>query len=230
MKNDHIVLSLGGSILAPEAIDGVFARRFSELIKESTIGVNSKKFVIIVGGGKIARLYHKGLDEAGFATSTDLDQMGIYTTRTNAQFLRLVMSDIADEQLISNPDEIANSNKPVILGGGWKPGASSDYVATRVAVTMGISTVVNLSNISYVYTDDPKNNPKAERISETNWENYLKLIPNEWNPGLNTPFDPIASKHAWEHNLDVVIMDGRNLTNFKDYLDGKEFQGTRIHP
>ncbi|MDD4333294.1 MAG: UMP kinase, partial [Patescibacteria group bacterium] len=48
-----------------------------------------------------------------------------------------------------------------------------------------------------------------------------------WSPGLNMPFDPIASRKAQELNLQVIIA-GKNLKNLKNILEDKKFKGTVI--
>ena len=64
------------------------------------------------------------------------------------------------------------------------------------AKTVGARKIINLSNTDYVYNSDPKINPNAKKIEKISWTEYRKLIPKEWNPGLNSPFDPIASEMA----------------------------------
>jgi uridylate kinase len=54
------------------------------------------------------------------------------------------------------------------------------------------------------------------------------LIPVEWNPGLNSPFDPIASKMAEGEEMEVVIMNGKPIDNLAKYLNGEKFLGTVI--
>ncbi len=57
----------------------------------------------------------------------------------------------------------------------------------------------------------------------------MKLIPTEWNPGLSSPFDPVAARTAKQHNLEVTIINGENIPEIENYLDNKPFAGTRIH-
>ena len=83
-------------------------------------------------------------------------------------------------------------------------------------------------NADYVYDSDPKINPNAKKIEKISWANYRKLIPNEWNPGLNSPFDPIASKMAEETGVQVIIMNGKPIDNFEKCLNGESFLGTVI--
>ena len=97
-----------------------------------------------------------------------------------------------------------------------------------MAVETGAKKVINLSNIDIVYTADPKTNPDAVKIEKTTWAEYRKIIPSEWTSGINAPFDPIASKHAEENGIEVAIMNGKNLKNLADYIEGREFIGTVI--
>ena len=89
---------------------------------------------------------------------------------------------------------------------------------------------MNLSNIDYVYTKDPKKFPDAQKIETIGWEAFRKLIPDRWDPGLNSPFDPVAAKEAEKSGLEVAVINGHNLTELDNYLDGKAFKGTRILP
>jgi len=54
------------------------------------------------------------------------------------------------------------------------------------------------------------------------------MISSDWNPGMNLPFDPIASKEAEELGLEVVFIGGHNLESLNDYISGNSFVGTTI--
>ncbi|MCX6710850.1 MAG: UMP kinase, partial [Candidatus Woesearchaeota archaeon] len=55
MKNETVVISLGGSIIVPEDIDVQFLKRFrNTILKHIRRG---KRFIIIAGGGRTARIY-----------------------------------------------------------------------------------------------------------------------------------------------------------------------------
>ena len=97
-----------------------------------------------------------------------------------------------------------------------------------LAKIYGAATVVNLSNVAQVFDKDPKKNLDAKPFDQISWRQFRDLVGDSWNPGLHTPFDPIASKEAEASNLKVVIMNGKNLENFKSFLEGKEFVGTEI--
>ena len=96
------------------------------------------------------------------------------------------------------------------------------------AKKLGAKKLVNLSNIDYVYTADPKKDPAATKIEKIDWQDFRELIPKEWDPGLSSPFDPVAAKEAQSLHLEVAILNGGNLDEFEKYLDGAAFAGTTI--
>ncbi len=225
--NRTIVISLGGSMIVPEEIDVNFVRTFSALIRSYV--ARGYRFAIITGGGKVCRKYQQSLAELRSTTNIDLDWMGIHVTRLNAQFVRMVLEDIAHPDIILDPTELVQTTAPVIIGAGWKPGWSTDYDAVSFATTINADSVINISNVEYVYTADPKTNPDAIKLTDVSWGEFRKLIPETWESGANVPFDPIASKLADEKNISVVFMSGKNLTNLEQYLQGQKFEGTVIH-
>jgi uridylate kinase len=163
-------------------------------------------------------------------TNDELDWLGIHASRINAQLVRSIFGELADPEIIVDPTLDVEMRTPIRIGAGWKPGWSTDYDAVMVAVTIGAQQVVNLSNIDYAYTADPKVDPNAERIEETTWPEFQKIVGTEWRPGLNAPFDPIAAKLAKEHGLTVIIANGNKMDNVEAIVDGKEFVGTVIRP
>jgi uridylate kinase len=223
---ETIVISLGGSLIVPEDIDTDFLTSFKNLI-ESQIKLG-KKFVIITGGGKVCRKYQKAAQKVKNLNSAELDWLGIYSTRLNAEFLKILFDDLSESKIILDPSLPIRLEKPLIIGGGWKPGWSTDYVAVILGKQLGAKRIINLSNIDYAYNKDPNKFPDAQKIETISWPEYEKLIPPEWNPGLSTPFDPIASKMAENEDMEVVILNGKNISNLEACLGGKDFVGTRI--
>jgi uridylate kinase len=223
---ETIVISLGGSLIIPDEIDVDFLEDFKRLILSHT--EKGKKFVIITGGGKICRRYQDVLKKIEKPSSEDLDWLGIYSTRFNAEFVKILFRDLAEPEIIVDPTLPIKLSKSIIVGGGWKPGWSTDYVAVVLGKQLGAKKVINLSNTDYVYDSDPKTNINAKKIERISWAEYRKLIPAEWNPGLNSPFDPIASKMAEEEGMEVVIMNGKMIDNLAKCLAGENFTGTII--
>ena len=187
-----IIISLGGSLIFPDDIDTDFLNQFKSLILAQV--AEGKKFIIITGGGKICRRYNDALGRITTPTATDLDWLGIATTRLNSELVRLSFGDLAYEKIIMDPDDIPNTDKSILLGGGWRPGNSSDMAAVHAAISIGAKKIINLSNIDYVYDKDPRKYPDAVRIEKISWADFRTLLPSEWDPGLSSPFDPIARR------------------------------------
>ncbi len=226
-KEKMIIISLGGSLIVPSSgIDWKFLKKFRQLILEQI--KKGKKVYLIAGGGDTCRKYNQAAQKVIKITPEDLDWLGIHSSRLNAHLIRTIFHDVAHPEIIKNPTIYMPSKERVIVGGGWKPGWSTDYVATMIAQEYEIKTLINLSNINYAYNKDPKKYKDAKAIKEINWASFRKIVGDKWVPGLNAPFDPIASRKAEQLGLEVIIADGKNLTNLKRILDNRTFKGTII--
>ncbi len=220
-----IVLSLGGSLIAPDDIDIIFLKNF-----KNTIGRFVKKgfkFVIICGGGKIARNLQQGASKLPNITNDDMDWLGIFATRSNAMLVRGIFGSGAEEKIITNPNGISSFKKNIFVAAGWKPGWSTDYDAVLLAKNLNANEVVNMSNVDYVYDKDPNKYKDAKKVEKISWNEFLKLTGGKWKAGLNVPFDPIAAKEAKKSGIRAIIIGG-NLKNFESFLDRKKFKGTVI--
>lgn len=220
------VLSLGGSLIVPDEVDYRFIKKFRNLIiKKVEIG---SRFIIVCGGGGLNRKYNEAGKKVRKLSNDELDWIGIYATRHNAEFIKILFGDLAYGKIATNPHEKLKTDKPIIIGAGYKPGWSSDYDAVYLAKTYGAKKVANLSNIDYAYDKDPGKYKNAAPIKNINWKNFRKIVGNKWKPRMSKPFDPIASREAEKLRIEVAILNGKNLSNLKNYLDGKEFTGTAI--
>lgn len=225
-EKESIIISLGGSMVVPQNPDAEFVVKFKKLILDWTN--KGKKFYIIVGGGKICRIYQESLSRTISASSETLDWMGIYTTNLNAQFLRLSFGENAASDIFTDPKDALKHSEDIIIGAGWKPGCSTDMDAVLVAEEIKATKMINLSSVDYVYDSDPQLNSNAKKLENISWHGYRSLISSEWDPGMNLPFDPIASKKAEELGLELVFIGGHNLESLNNYLKGEVFTGTTI--
>lgn len=221
-------MSVGGSLIVPDQVDTTFLKKL-KAFTETAIG-NGRRFVIIAGGGKTARRYQQAADEVHTLDAEDLDWIGIHATRLNGHLLRAVFKELAYPIMIENPDDVLDvpEGNPLIIAAGYRPGCSTDLRAVQMADRVGATKVVNLSNIDYVYSADPNEDPDAEPISESNWSDFRKLLPEEWDPGLSSPFDPVAAREADKEGMEVACINGDKLDELQAYLDGDDFTGTLI--
>lgn len=227
--SNPIVISVGGALIVTHGnVKVEFLSEFNKLIRQHVMV--GKRFMLIAGGGGVCREYR----DAGKAIihnmhDDDLDWLGIHATRLNGHLLRTIFKDIAHHRMIENyAHKLENWTEPIVIGAGWKPGHSSDYCATYLAREYGAKTLINLSNVDYVYDKDPKVDPSAIPLKDIAWSQMEEMLGTKWIPGLNAPFDPIACKLAKEHGLAVVVANGRHLINLENILSGKSFKGTVI--
>lgn len=225
MKKPLLVISVGGSLIVPDQINVPFLREFKSVIEDF---IHSHRFIIIAGGGKTARNYIQAAAQVSELTKDDLDWIGIHTTRLNAQLLRDIFRRHANRFVVKHPDRARPFAEDMLVAAGWKPGHSTDLVAVKLAEKFGVGTVVNLSNIDYVYTADPKKDSSARPLSQMSWTDFRKMVGNQWDPGLNAPFDPVASRLAQKLGLQVVIMNGNPVANLRHFLAHQAFVGTVI--
>jgi len=225
------VISLGGSIVAPDKVDVDFIKNFTDLIRSFIEKNSDRHFIFVVGGGSPARQWqnaYKQMRRVKDAADEEADWIGIMATRLNAQLIKAMMSEWCNQEVVINPAEVKPLTGHVLVAAGWKPGFSTDYVAVFLAERFGADMVINLSNIEKVYTSDPKTDADARPIDKISWKDFRIMVGDEWVPGKNVPFDPVASRHAEKIGLKVICAGGKNLENFRNILNGEEFSGTII--
>ena len=223
------VISLGGSIIAPDSVDEQFLKDFTALIGDLLSQDDRLRFILVAGGGGPARTWQKAYrNVCPSAVNDQADWIGIMATRLNAQLLRAILGEWCTQDVVIDPTQVEPLLGRVLVAAGWKPGFSSDYDAVLLAERFHANAVINLSNIEKVYTDDPKKNPDAKSIDQISWADFNALVGDEWVPGKNVPFDPVASRHAAKIGLKVICAAGKDLPNLKNILLDKEFRGTTI--
>ncbi len=208
-------------------VDIGYLRRFRLFLKKQIKRGN--KVVLVAGGGGVCREYQTAAVKIAKASQSDRDWVGIYSTRLNAQLLRVVFADEAEPIIFDQRFKFKKfGRKPLIVAAGWQPGWSTDFIAAQIAVDLGIGQVVNLTNLPFVYTGDPRKDKTAKPIKEINWKDYFKVICPKWSPGMHSPFDPVASKLAQKNGIEVIVAEGKDLANLAKIINGQSFRGTII--
>lgn len=223
------VISLGGSIVVPDAPDAAVIRAYRGMFEEY-VRTTGEKIVVVIGGGASARTYQRAFREAGGneADSDAQDWIGIMATRLNAELIRHSLAPMCVDPVVYDPTGEISFAGSILVAAGWKPGFSTDNDAVLLAERFGADTVVNLSNIAHVYTADPKADPDAAPLERLSWAEFGKIVGDEWIPGKNLPFDPVATRRAAELGLRVITADGKDLDNTRNILRDAPFSGTTI--
>ena len=219
-----LILSLGGSLIAPDKPDYFFLREFKNFVISR---LDKYRFVIVCGGGKTASYYVQAAGRVSRMSDESLDWIGIMATRLNAHLVKTAFGSYAEEMIIHDPTKKLAFKKNIVIAAGWKPGWSTDYDAVLLAKQLKAKQVINMSNIDYVYDKDPRKFSDARPIESISWGDFRKIIGSKWTAGLNAPFDPIAAKEAEKFGLKAAVI-GKNLKNLESCIEGKEFKGTII--
>jgi uridylate kinase len=226
------VLSLGGSIVAPEGPDAPFLASFVQLAREHLAASPERRLIVVVGGGGPARAWQRAFREAGGAGEDHeaQDWVGIMATRLNAQLVKALLGPLCPQEVVTDPTSLFIFMGRVLVAAGWKPGFSTDFDAVLLAERFGADRVLNLSNIAKVYSADPRVDPSARPLDSISWPDFRAIVGEEWSPGKNVPFDPVAARKAAELGLLVICAAGRDLDNLRRILEGDSFAGTTIGP
>lgn len=221
------VIALGGSAVVPQEIDTDFLREFYVFIKKQI--KKGSKFIIVVGGGATCRIYQKAASKVTQVMDEDKDWIGVHSTRLNAHLLRTIFRKQAHPVIFEQRFKIKSFGRhSIIIGAGWGPGWSTDFVACQIAADFRIKQVLILGKPAYVYTANPDADKAAKAIKKLTWPEFFKLIPKKWSPGLHSPVDPVAARLAKKQGLKVIVARGRDLANLKNILSNKKFKGTTI--
>ena len=194
---------------------------------------NGRRIALVVGGGLPAR---EGIELARHATSDldRLDTIGIAATRLNATILQQLLLDIGCDvapEIPTTTQEAASllDKYHIVLMGGTVPGHTTDAVAIALARDSSASHVVIATNVSHVYSKDPRYDPEAEAFTNMSFAQLVEITGVERaEPGVSAVIDPIAVGLAQSMAMRIAVLDGRELSRLEAAIEGKEFEGTII--
>jgi len=197
----------------------------------------------VTGGGKISRLYQGAAVKIIKLPYEEVDWLGIQATRLNAHLLRTIFRKVAYPVVLDSnppstlpaslgpyPKKPVKNNWKVLIGAGWRPGWSTDYIAVLLAKRFKVKEIIDAGNILFVYNEDLLKYKNALAIKRISWKDYRKLVAPKWIPGLAAPIDPIATKLAQKLKIRALIIKGTELKNLEKVISGKKFKGTLIEP
>ncbi|MCL5408038.1 MAG: UMP kinase [Candidatus Thermoplasmatota archaeon] len=213
------VISLGGSIFSKT--DEKYLLEFIERIREE------EGYAIVVGGGPIARDQISKLRAIG-AKEYYLDMMGIQATRLNATMVSLALGNLMD--VPKSIDEAVRQMKLYkrVIMGGTEPGHTTDAVSLLLAEALSRETVVNVTNVDYLYDKDPKLKD-AKKIEKISYSSAVEMITSEKRgAGQNFPLDILSLNIARRSNIKIKIVSFRDSLNVFNAITGKKFRGTTV--
>jgi uridylate kinase len=187
------------------------------------------QLVLVAGGGENARTYISAARKLGAEEST-CDLLGIQITRANAELLRLAMGSIASSKIpttLSDLPHCVGPGKAVVMG-GLQPGQSTNAVAALAAEITRAEILVNGTDVDGVYTEDPKNNPKAKLIRSVNVDKLLSwAMGGEVFAGRYELLDPLAIKIMQRAKIPTRFVALADPGNILAALEGNDI-GTKV--
>ncbi len=183
----RVLLKLSGEALMngkDEIYDGDFVDKVAEAIKASCD--KGYEIALVVGAGNIWRGR-----QGGEMDRTEADRMGMLATVINSICLKdaliragvdarvmtaTPMSPMAENYSADAAKRYLREGKVVIFGGGLGvPFLSTDTAGAVRAAEVGAELMLMAKNIDYIYTDDPRTNPNAEKIEKISASRVLSL-------------------------------------------------------
>ncbi|MEK6909612.1 MAG: UMP kinase [Candidatus Aenigmatarchaeota archaeon] len=217
-----IVISLGGSVLTKE----LTAEHFKKHIDVVNTLTKRHKLILVIGGGKVCREYQKIGKELG-AGEKERDFIGIVATHLNASTFVSGLGNkgylVKWKPLKGTVKEIKkNFGRKIVVCGGYDVGTSSDYDASYFAKLVKADLLINVSNVSGVYSEDPKVNPNAKKFDRLSHDEFLKIIQkNAQIPGEYRLFDLKAAKLIKKFKIRTILIDGNNPEEIIKAVEGQ---------
>ena len=223
----RIVLSIGGSVLAPtENEDRVagYAAAIRELVHTGCqVGV-------VVGGGRVAREYIDAGRALG-ANEIELDEIGIAVSRLNASVLIAALGDMVP----SGPAESYRDARVdlvrggVTVMGGTDPGHTTDAVSAALAEYVSADLLVLATSVPGVFEADPDSSPDAARYDQLTPAELVSTVADlEMNAGSSAPVDLLGAKLIERANTHAIVLDGTDPSAVVRAVTDGEFDGTEI--
>jgi uridylate kinase len=222
------VLKLGGSLLYDDKgqinLDRVrsYAKVVTDVVK------NGDEMVVVVGGGKPARVFISAARELG-ASEAQCDWLGIKVARNNAELLCAALGDVAYPKIVESLDELETAISPgrVVLMGGLTPGQSTNAVAALAAESIKAQMLMNATNVDGVYDRDPSE-AGAKKLDSVSIDQLDQILSGSGTrAGEYKLFDPVAIRVVGRSKIPTVIFNGNNPNAIPQLLKG-EMIGTKI--
>ena len=222
-----IVLSLGGSLIIPNDVNSKYLKEFKKIILKN---IKKYKFIVVCGGGSLARKYINALK--GIGINEKLQSLaGISATRTNARFMSYFFN-IDPEHGIPHTMKILKkyiSKQDVVFCGAleYKPNQTSDSTAAEIARKLK-SDFINLTDVSGLHDKNPKEFKDAKFIPKISWLDFDKMVSKiKFKPGQHFVLDQSASKRIMKNKITTYIL-GKDMNQLDNLLNNKKFRGTII--
>ncbi len=226
----RVTLCFGGSILAPDEPDVGCIREIAQMLR--ALKSRKHEILVITGGGGPSRKYIKAARKLK-ASSTHCDLIGIDVTRLNARLLIAALGDLTEREPFTTFEAAirATLRGKVPVMGGTMPGQTTDAVAAMLASSSKSELLVFFTDVSGVYTADPKLDPRAKKLEVMTVQKLMKLVAvKKMEPGINMVIDPVGAKLIQRTGIRTLVLGRHEIKRLPEILRGAKHSGTTIVP
>lgn len=222
---DSICISLGGSIISEsKGINLDYLQKFAKTLIDS-----KKRFVIVTGGGYTSKQYVGSLRDI-HSNEFYLDQVGIKASELNALLTKCVFDSVEDNvaEICDKVGNLKDKKARIIITHGQLPGITTDSVAVLACEAIGCKTLINISNVPYIY-DRPPEQKGAKRLERMSHDRLIGLA-NRYDTRAARShfiFDIAACKFAKRSSIEVRFIN-TDLKNLRSAIAGKGYKGTTV--
>ncbi|WP_396611441.1 UMP kinase [Haloferax sp. S1W] len=225
----RVVISIGGSVLAPD-LDARRVEGHASVVE--TLAREGCEIGAVVGGGGVARDYISAARDLG-ANEVQLDQIGIDVTRINARLLIAALGSQVDPKVPHDYEDAGDAIRrgDISVMGGIMPGQTTDAVAAALAEYVDADLLVYATSVDGVFSADPNEDPDATKFEEMTASELVDVIGDiEMNAGSSAPVDLLAAKLIKRAKMRTIVLDGTDPERIEPAVLRGEHTGTDIIP
>ena len=189
------------------------------------VTISEKQAFAAVGQARLMMVYQKLFAEYNQVAAQVLltkDTMINESSRYNAQNTFDELLKLGAIPIVNENDTVSTSEIPYVDNFG-----DNDRLSAIVAALIGADLLILLSDIDGLYSDDPRQNPKARFISQVD-----EITPELMEMGKATSGSDVgtggmaaklaAARIATDSGSDMVIANGDQVDVILDIMSGKE--------
>ncbi len=227
MKKEVIVISLGGSKIIDNSINTNYLKSFKKLILKY---IKKYNFIIVCGGGNLARDYISAIKKIK-GTEDFQSYVGINATRANARFVSYFFGynpTFGIPRTFKTLKKYLKKRGIVFCGAlEYKKNQTTDSTAARIAKKFN-TNFINVTNVSGLYSKDPRKSPKSKLIKEISFKEFEKKANTmKFSAGQHFVLDQKAAKIIRRNKIKTFILE--DVKELEKVLLKKEFVGTIIN-
>lgn len=199
------VFALGGSVV----------KQYLSNLENLTDALQRDEQIIVVCGAGHLKKHIEAVRDSANKAETDL--MGIAATRLNAKTVQTLLDDSHPSvpETVQEVKEAVSTDKDVVMG-GLNPGFSTDAVAAVVAELLDADLYI-ITDIDGIYSEDPSENPDAEKFGRISTDELLEMTEGKNEPGVYSIVDETAVQIVDRSDIKTKLVEGKinNIQNLK---------------